>query len=225
MSSPSPIILRVSAFGGAALVASMLLLFVACGVGQEPLRALRVPSEYALLLAARPHVLCAVITLDNLFVVAYATLFLELWRVITARGASPEYGRAASALLLIVALLDLAENLHFLTMLRATQSGMALSPTEIRLQHWASLLTFHIAHVGIFLLGIALPRATRAESVLAWSCGASPLLGFAVYTTSPPYSQPLLYARFAYFVTTLVALGWIYGGAGNPSSHGARTHA
>lgn len=212
MSSPSPIILRASAVGGAAMVTSMLLLFLAYGVGQEPLRTLHAPSQYALLLAARPSVLCAVITIDNLFVVAYATLFFELWRVILARGASTAYGRAASGLLLLVALLDLGENVHFLAMLRAVQAGMVLSLLEIRLQHWASLLTFHLAHVGIFLLGLALPRATRAELVLSRSCLASPLLGFAVYTTAPPLSQLLLFTRFAYFVATLVALGWIHGG-------------
>lgn len=204
--------LRVSAWLACLMVVAMLGIFLVLGVGQDPLQYVHSSAEYRRLLLANPAALRACLGCDNAFVVFYTTTFVTLGVVLRRLGADPTLLRTALGLLLSLALLDLAENFHFLVMLAAAEQGLAPSPTEIAAQVWESLLKFHVSYLGLFLLALALPRRSPGERALA---GLSLYLqlpvGVLIYVTPPAVALPLVLVRFAYFLVSLLLLGLLFG--------------
>ena len=107
------------------------------------------------------------IALDNLFALLYASLFVVLGVLLRRVGRPRGLVDVAVGMLLTIAVLDYAENLHFLVMLADSEAGRPPSSVAISAQVLASLLKFHVSYVGLFLLGLALPRRTASERALA----------------------------------------------------------
>jgi hypothetical protein len=212
-------ILRVSTWLAAATVVGMIALFFATGVGQDPLQFVHPEGEYAALLLQSPAALRACIGLDNLFIVFYLTTFLALGVLLTRAEAPRAFVFVAMGLLGALALLDMMENFHFLTMLARAEQGAPPSASEIDLQVWESLLKFHVSYLGLFLLGFAFPRRTRGERALAGLSWFVQLpVGVLIYVTPHAVSLPLVFVRFAYFLTALILVGVVYGKKRQPVS-------
>src|SRR5262245_26294183 len=116
MHIPLERLLQVCAYAGSALVVSMVAIFFTTGVGQDPLQFVHPVKEYSAILLKTPPALRAAIGLDNLFIVMYTTAFAAQGALLLKRGAAPMLVRLALGLLLLLAALDLIENMHFLQM-------------------------------------------------------------------------------------------------------------
>ncbi|MFZ5469872.1 MAG: hypothetical protein ACOZIN_10595 [Myxococcota bacterium] len=214
MSIPLETVVRWSALAACTAVLAMIGIFLALGVGQDPLQFMHPPEEYARLLLANPAALRATIGLDNMFVVLYATLFLAVGTLLARAGAPLGLVWVAVGLLEAVALLDFAENFHFLVMLARAEQGQLPAQAEIGLQVFESLLKFHVSYLGLFLLGLALPRRTLRERALSnLALFVQVPVGVSIYVMPRAVAEPLVFARFTFFVASLVLIAGIFGRA------------
>jgi hypothetical protein len=207
-----------AALASAALVALMFGIFAVTGVGQDPLQYLHPVPEYTAILLKNPPVLRAAIGLDNLFIVAYSTMFLGLGALLWRRTAWRAVLGVALALLAATAVLDLFENMHFLAMIAASTQGLEIGAGEIGLQVWESLVKFHLSYLGLFLLSFVLPRETAVERALVVLLRWVQLpVGLLIYLTPPPIAVPLVMARFAFFLVAslMVASAFRPNGSGS----------
>lgn len=199
--------LRACSALAVALVLGMLAIFVATGIGQDPLQYVHPAAEYRQILLRNPPMLRAAIGLDNLFIVAYCSVFVlmgwRLWR----DGAPRLLLSCALPLLLLVGLLDMVENLHFLAMLAGAEQGLDPGDGRIAAQALASMVKFHVSYLGLFLLGLSLPGRTQAERLLArlllfvqWPAG------IAIYVLPHAVALPLVFVRFAFFLAAFACV-------------------
>jgi hypothetical protein len=214
MPLPLERILRIVAWTAAAVVLGMFGIFLATGVGQEGLQSVHPSVVYAQLLLKNPPVLRTVLALDDTFIVLYAVLFLCLALVLPRYGAHRMLSLTSSALLGAVALLDGLENFHFLALLQHAEQGVLPADSEIGAQVVASLLKFHISYLGLFLLGLSLPRRRPSERWLAGlSCYVQLPVGMLVHVMPTSIAIPLVLVRLTYFFSALILLGWAFGPA------------
>ncbi len=199
------------ALAAAAVVLAMFAIYVSTGIGQDPLQYIHTPQEYSAILLKAPSVLRTAIGLDNLFVVLYSSMFLTLGATLWDRTGSRALLLVSLGLLAASGLLDLLENMHFMTMVSAALHGMDVGPAQIELQVWESLVKFHVSYLGLFLLGFALPRDTLLERALGFSLRWVQLpVGLLIYLTPPEVALALVLARFTFFLFALLAIGLVF---------------
>ena len=199
--------LRACALLAGMLVLGMLALFVFTGVGQDPLQYVHPSADYARLLLRDPPTLRATIGLDNLFIIVYGAVFV-LMTMLAWRGGAPRLLLGvALAMLMLLVLLDMVENFHFLAMLASAEQGHAPRDAEIAWQAAESMLKFHVSYLGMFLLGLALPRERSMQRWLSnllvyvqWP------VGVAIYVVPPMLAAPLVFVRFAFFLAAFTLL-------------------
>jgi len=214
--------LRIAASLAIATVLAMVGIFVVTGVGQDPLQFVHSPAEYGAILLKGPMALRASLGLDNLFIVFYETTFVTLAILIRRAGADGTLIRVALGTLLLLGILDLVENCHFLVMLSGAEIGVFPSSGEIAAQVMESLVKFHVSYFALFLVAVALPRATSAGRTLAaLSWGVQLPVGVLIYVTPQAVAVPLVFVRFVYFVIALGLLAAAYGGRQRSSDSGA----
>lgn len=219
-----PNVIRASAWSGAALVLAMIGMFFAFGVGQDPLQFFHPPEAYAGFLLKNPAALRAVITLDDLFIVAFTVMFVSTFGRMLQLGAPRALAIAAVSCTSLLAVLDMLENFHFLTMLGAAERGILPSVTHIQFQVWESLFKFHVGYLGVFFLGLALPRETLGQRALGFACcWVSLPVGVLIYAVPAPYSALFLFGRFGFFLFALISVGWVFGPEREASADGAQT--
>jgi len=207
-----PTIIRVSGFSAALLVVAQVALFFSAGVGQDPLQFFHPPAEYAAVLLKNPVALRAVITLDNLFIVGFTVMFVALFAQLLEFGAHRALVYAAVGCTLLLTVLDMVENFHFMTMLAVAEQGVLPSLNHIQFQVWESLLKFHVGYLGVFFMGLALPRETAHQRVLAFACCWLSLpIGVLVYGVPARFSPIFLYGRFSFFLFALTSVGLLFG--------------
>lgn len=199
------------AFAAALVVLAMFATFVLTGIGQDPLQFVHSPHEYLAILLRNPPVLRLAIGLDNLFIMLYSSMFLalgsSLWRTARYKGLLA----ASFSLLALSGLLDLLENMHFLTMLATAEQGLAISLSQIELQVWESLIKFHASYLGLFLLGFVLPSETRLEQALCFALRWVQLpVGLLIYLTPREIAVHLVLVRFTFFLLALLALAAVF---------------
>lgn len=205
----------MSAQAAAALVLAMFLTFAVTGIGQDPLQYVHPPAEYLQILLRNPPVLKASIGLDNGFIATYSTMFLVILAALWPTSRTRLLLAAAMGLLGLSAFLDLAENMHFLAMISAAQQGLAIGEPEIGAQVVESLVKFHISYIGLFLLGHALPAATRLERFFCFLLKWVQLpVGMLIYIVPSALALPLVLTRFTFFFVALVLLATIFRGRG-----------
>jgi|GEM_PF-878472 len=207
--------LRALALLGCAMVAGMFVLFVATGIGQDPLQFMHSPADYTAILLRRPALLRLCIGLDNGFIIFYSTMWLVLGQLLLRHGAPRMMTIASISLLLAVGALDMLENFHFLSMLSSAELGQVISSDEIRYQVTESLFKFHISYLGLFLLGFVLPRHNWAGRLTAFASWFVQLpVGILIYVAPPSLAKPLVLVRLTYFVTALIATTFLFRATG-----------
>ena len=80
---------------------------------------------------------------------------------------------------------------------------------EISLQVWESMVKFHVSYVGLFMLGLVIPRDTLPLRVLSFSLLYLQWpVGMLIYAGPESWAKPLVFARLVFFLTglTIVAL-------------------
>lgn len=199
------------ALAAAAMVVLMLGIFIVLGIGQDPLQYMHSSSDYAAILLKNPPALRVAIGLDNLFIVLYSTMFLALGSAVWERTLSRPLLVASLSLTGLFAALDLLENMHFLSLISAALLGQDVSPTHIELQVWESLVKFHVSYLALFLLGLALPCASRLEMALCFALRWVQLpVGLLIYLVPAEFAKPLVFGRFTFFLVALLLLWAIF---------------
>ncbi len=203
-------IIRNCALIAGMLVLMMLGIYLTTGIGQDPLQFIHSTEEYTDILLRNPPVLKFAIGLDNAFIMFYETMFLALGVVLWRDERKRVLVFASMILLGTVALLDLIENMHFLTMLSLAEHGLPIGVMRISLQVWESLIKFHISYLGLFLLGFSLPVHSKPGMILGFLFRWIQLpVGLLIYLTPPDIARPLVIVRFAFFFVTLILLAWM----------------
>jgi hypothetical protein len=201
--------MKRSALAAAALILVMILIFVATGIGQESLQVFKTPEMYAQTLLRDPTTLRMVIGFDNAFILLYSTCFLLLGRHLVTVGGNQTLEVAGAALLMLTATLDIAENLHFLTMISMAQASVPITVGEISLQVWESLIKFHVSYIGLFLLGLVIPADTMALRVLAFSLKYVQWpVGMLIYVGPELWTKPLVFARLSFFLAGMLIVAF-----------------
>lgn len=215
-------VVRRLALAAAGTVAAMFALFVATGIGQDPLQYVHTVADYQAILLKNPPLLRTAIGLDNLFIVLYSAMFLTLGPWLWDRSIARSLLLTALALLGLTGLLDLLENMHFLTLIAAAEAGIAPRPRQIELQVLESLVKFHVSYFGLFLLGMAWPRRTALERGLGFALRWVQLpVGLLIYLTPAAVAVVLVLVRFSFFLCALLAIAQIArpsaAGSGGPA--------
>jgi heme A synthase len=97
-------------------------------------------------------------------------------------------------------------------MLARAEHGLLPSSAEIGAQVFESLLKFHVSYLGLFLMGLALPRRSARERLLSNLCVFVQLpVGVLIYVTPPTMALALVFVRFAFFLTALLLVASIFG--------------
>ncbi len=203
---------RMLALAAAVVVLLMLGIYVTQGIGQDPLQYIHTPAEYTAILLKNPPLLRAAIGLDNVFIVLYSSMFLGLGATLWQRSRSRPLLAAALVLLALSGLLDLLENMHFLSMIAMALQGMDIGQTHIEIQVWESLVKFHVSYLGLFLLGFALPTGNLLEKLLSGALRWVQLpIGLLIYLVPPDTARLLVFGRFTFFLVALLLIAAILG--------------
>jgi hypothetical protein len=189
------------------LVIGMLGIFIVKGIGQDPLQYIHSVSDYQNILTRDPNTLKLAVGLDNVFILFYSTMFLALGLVLSRLKQLNLLGRIAIALLMVLTILDLAENMHFLSMIDSEKAGLIVSENEIKIQVWESLIKFHISYIGFYLLSFTLPVSNALEKflvfLLRWFQWP---IGMLIYITPIEITKPLVFVRFTFFIVALLLI-------------------
>jgi hypothetical protein len=146
-----------------------------------------------------------VIGFDNAFILFYSTCFLLLGHRLLKIGGNRTLAVAGTALIMVTALLDMLENLHFLTMISMAQASIPISAGEVAVQVWESLVKFHISYMGLFLLGLVIPASTPALRLLAFSLKFVQWpVGMLIYVGPESWMKPLVFVRLSFFLVGLL---------------------
>jgi hypothetical protein len=209
-----PTVLRASAWLGFAAVVCLAVVYATTGAGQDPLQFVHPPDEYARLLLDNPAGLRATIGFDNVFIALYTTIFVVLGIMLIRAGAPRAVALLATGSLIVVGVLDMIENVHFLTMLAGAEQGSPPSAGEIAFTVNESLIKFHLSYIGLFLLAFALPMRTSAARWLARLLWFVQLpVGILIYLTPRAVSVPLGFVRIAFFLAAFVLIAAAFGRA------------
>lgn len=192
--------LRFTAVCATVLFFALLTISRATGADQQWFESVRDPAVYASALARHSAGLRALIAVDDLFIVAYASVALAL----AERLRRAPIARAITGAVLIGAALDLLENHHILAMIRATPA--APSHAQLQLQMTLSMTKWALAHGAFALLALEM----RPTNMLDRAAKAAMLfvqmpIGVALWTHPWPTLESVRAANlFAGF--TLLAL-------------------
>ena len=202
------------AMATACLAAVLLGLSLVNGVSQGQFQIVRSADEMARMLVASRAPMRLELFIDFLFLLLYGSFFTLLPAALEAHAPMSHTqaiaARAASAALIITALLDASENAHILTELASASSGIALSSFEIALQAVLSQVKFVVSYFGLFMLSYALDSRVTSERLLAlvlrW---VQAPLGLAIFVAEPPFLRPLYLTRAVFFVVGMCWIGLV----------------
>jgi len=199
---------RTTALALAAIgcLVAMVAITLATGVSQETFEIVRSPADYAARLAAHPDALRALFAIDAAFLVLYATLFVVAGRALETPATRALVSLAIAAML-GTAVLDMIEDHHILAMLYGVESGISPTGGELVFQHTLSQVKFNLSYLGLFGLGLAVPRATLAGRALALLLTVGTLVQGAVLYAAPVALLPIgNFSRWLGFVVGFALL-------------------
>jgi hypothetical protein len=145
---------------------AMVAITYKTGVSQEGFELVRRPAAYAADLRAHPQAVRAIFAIDTAFLVLYSAAFVSFGRAI-ATPATRWYVTVGVVAILATALLDMIEDHHILAMLYGAEVGTEPTAGQLTLQHTISQVKFNVSYLGLFLIGLAVPRRTLAGKALA----------------------------------------------------------
>jgi hypothetical protein len=196
---------------GLGLLSSLLVLIliglnVFSGVSQEYFESMHPAQEYAERIAREAGTLNLTFTVDNLFVLSYATFFIGLGILFQSRSHAFVVKLGIGSMLL-VAFLDSLENHHITAMAQAALSGVPLLNEEIRAQVILSSLKFHVSCFGALLFAVIVSKESRLGRIIGWLFLGYGVAGVLVLTSPPSLLLTLALLRTAFFVMSFFLLG------------------
>ena len=206
--------LYTTALGAGSLLLIMVLYGINTGVSQQTFEIIQTTPNYteALLNAATP--LRIILGLDNIFIALYSTTIIFLVMVL-----KNSQNLLLLGIVLIAGLsggvLDYLENHHILTMLTATELGIPLESAEIKQQMISSMLKWHLAYFGFFLVAYVIQPQNIIEKLFRWCLFYIQLpVGVFFYVTSPFFNGAiadyLFYLRYINLIVGFFFFAFIF---------------
>jgi hypothetical protein len=167
-----------------AVMIVMVIVSLVTGATQEAHEHYALPEPYAMSLLAHANALRGVFALDIAFIVAYTAFFAALSAYLVERGRP--FAKLAFGAMAIVALLDIVEDHHIVSMLDAAEQSVLPSAGAIAFQAVESATKFSVSYISLALFGLAIPRDTK----LGWALSLLLIVG-SLANAVIGYSLPL----------------------------------
>lgn len=192
--------LQPAAMSTAATALAMFLVMRFTGTTQEAFEVVRPLDVYTAELREREASLRLLLGLDICFIASFTAFFLAWASRQIEDGADRLAVHAGLAMMLLVALLDLLEDSHLLTLVREALagSGGAVTREAVRYQMVESNLKFAVSFVGIAILALSWPNRTALASAIRALLLLQVAFGAALLTV-PDAWKPLLGGIFGLF--------------------------
>lgn len=202
------------AIGAGICILAMFFVAVFTGVSQEQFEINESAETYKKSLIAAEPALRLIMTIDIVFICLFTALFVFLTQHLkTVDRINRAVADTSLIILVTMAVLDLHEDLHILTMLHSAVKGLPVEQGAIATQMLLSALKFCLSYLGLFLLAFILPGETVPEKILRYSLWFFlPVIGALVYTA--PEQLQLLFnlIRFVFMVSGFFLLAYIFRG-------------
>jgi hypothetical protein len=138
------------------------------GISQQYFEMVHTPEKYTEELLEHASQLNIILALDNAFIILYVS---------TAFFAIKTWGAEATrfiwlttySIIAAVGLLDFVENFHTHSMLEEVKAGSSIMAHDIQWQSTESMLKWHLAYLGFFLMAFLIPINTPTEKMLKYS--------------------------------------------------------
>jgi hypothetical protein len=197
----------LTALAALAMLVAMITVTVITGTSQETFEVFRAPGDYTSRLLDHPGALRLLFGLDSAFIVFYTAFFILFARRIVTPDTRTVVWLALGALL-VTAVLDMIEDHSILSMLYGAENGVQPSSGHLAFQHVLSSTKFHFSYVGLFLVGLCVPRDRMTGRVLALFLTVGNATYAGVTCALPVSMLPLASAaRWLGFVIGCAALG------------------
>lgn len=189
-----------------AVLLAMVAVSIATGATQELHEHYRPPPDYARDLLAHPAATRVVFGLDVGFLVLYTALFGALAKHLRSTLAWIGFGAMA-----IVAVLDIVEDHHILSLLSLAQHARPIEDASIAFQEALSSTKFSISYLSLFLFGISIPRTSRLGWVLCLFLTVGTLItGVLGFAAPPEWREALDSSRWVGFLAGFgLAWSWL----------------
>jgi hypothetical protein len=197
----------ITALGALVCLLAMAAVSLVAGVSQETFEIVREPREYAGLLVKNASAVRALFGIDSAFLVLYSAFFVVfVRRIATERTRSWLW--VALVFLLFTAVLDMVEDHHILALLYSAELAREPAWEQLTFQHTLSSVKFNVSYVGLFLLGMGVPRETWAGWGLTLLLTVGTVLQGAWLYAAPPEMLPTgnLGRHFGYVLGFLLVL-------------------
>ncbi len=186
----------VLAGGTGAVLLSMVAVGAISGASQETHEHYKLPADYARDLLAHPGGARLLFGLDVAFLVLYTAFFGALARYLKSTLAWIGFGAMA-----VVAVLDIIENHHILSLLSLAEAGRPIDDGAIAFQEVLSSTKFSISYLSLFLFGISIPRTTKLGWALCLFLTVGNLFtGVLGYAAPPAWRESLDGGRWVGFL-------------------------
>jgi hypothetical protein len=154
-----------------AVLVVMVVVSMITHATQEAHEHFALPEPYAIGLLEHADALRAVFALDIAFIILYTGFFAALTKYLVARGRP--FAKLAFGAMAIVALLDIVEDHHIVSMLDAAEQSVLPSAGAIAFQAVESATKFSVSYISLALFGLAIPRDTK----LGWTLSLVLIVG------------------------------------------------
>jgi hypothetical protein len=168
----------------AIILLAMVAIAVATGATQEAHEHYKPPLEYAAGLLEHASPVRLVFGLDVGFLVLYTGFFAALARYLHQR--KQPFAWFAFGLMAAVAVLDILEDHHILTLLSMAERGRPLDDGAIAFQDVLSQTKFSVSYVALFMYGLAIPRTSKLAWALALFLTAGTIVTAVLGVGAPP---------------------------------------
>ena len=166
------------------VLAAMVIVSMITGATQEAHEYYATPAAYAAGLLEHAGGLRLLMGLDLAFLVLYTAMFAAL--VTHLRTLGRPFVTLALGFLVGTAVLDAVEDHQILTALSMAEQGQLASDAWIGFQQILSATKFALSYLGLFLLGVAIPRSTKLGVALTVFFTAGTLLTAILSVAAPP---------------------------------------
>jgi hypothetical protein len=152
----------------AVVFSAMLVVGISAGVTQQYFEFFQPNAEYANELLKHGNGLNLILGLDNLFIVLYTCTALFAIQAMR-QNSIPMVGVLATVLIVAVGVLDFVENFHIYGFLQKAKLGSVIADDAISWQSVLSMLKWHLAYFGFFMIAFLIRPVNVVEKGFQWS--------------------------------------------------------
>jgi hypothetical protein len=192
-----------------AVLLVMVVVGFTTGASQEAHEHVKLPEAYAVGVLAHANALRILMALDVAFIVLYTAFFAALTGHLRALGRP--FLMLALGSMIGVALLDLVEDHHIISLLDYAENRVLPTASSIVFQSTLSSTKFSLSYLSLFMFGLAIPRTTRLGWVLSMFLSVGTLLSGVLGLALPPAQQAVVESgRWIGFLAGFaLAIAWL----------------